>query len=337
MRIAQISPPFQAVPPKASGGTQRIVACLADHLVRRGHDVVVYATGDSHTDAQLRYIFERPVKDGSALYTLMHAARAFAEADKFDIIHNHLIPGIPFADFCSTPCITSVDISLSDQNLRHFLQNFHYHNYVALNQRQTQLLPTLNWIGIVPDGINTEEWPFSAQKQDYVVWIGRLRPEKGPHLAIQAALRSGIRLVLIGPQEPEQEGFFQREIVPYLDSEKVIYLGEMAEERKEVLRHARALLFPTIWEEAFGLVMLEAMACGTPVIAFGLGAVPEVVKHRETGLIVSGVDEMVEGISCISDIDPFDCRDYIQASFSVEAMVEGFLKIYSRVANTSLF
>jgi glycosyltransferase involved in cell wall biosynthesis len=311
------------------------VGLLADGLVRRGHDVTVYATGDSRTRARLRYKLERAARDHHSLDALLHTVQAFDDAEEFDVIHNHLMQGIPFADFCSIPCITSVDAPLSDPKLVRFLQHYHYPNYVALSQRQIQLLPGLNWIGVVYNGISVEEWPFDAQKQDYVVWMGRLRSEKGAHLAIQAAFKARRRLLLIGPKESGHLEYFQTKIAPYLDGETVIYLGEMGEERKAVVQSARALLFPITWEESFGLVMLEALACGTPVIAFDVAAAPEVVKHGETGFVVSDVEEMAEAVSNVGIIDPSDCRDHVQASFSVDAMVEGFMKIYERLRHAS--
>lgn len=320
MRIAIVSTVFLRTPPEKYGGTERVVANLADGLVDAGHDVTLFATGNSITKAKLDYLYDVPEwsweKEGR------HARYAFAKAGDFDIVHNHSYGGLPLAQDSPVPTVSTVH-SLS-ASYRQFKSNL----YIAISQRQRFIFRDLKKMRVIYHGINLNDFPFEEKSEDYLVWVGRFCPEKGVHHAIKVAQALDIPLKLIGVVG--DGSYFNTKIKPHL-SEQIQYLGEMGEEKNHIVKRAKCFLMPIDWEEPFGLVMVEAMACGTPVIAFNRGSVMEVIEHEKTGFIVTSEDEMIEAVQKIDRIDRYKCRQHVQANFSVERMVLNHEQVYKEM------
>ncbi len=347
MRIAQIAPLWERVPPARYGGTERVIYHLTEGLVARGHEVTLFATADARTSARLVSTVERPLRElgipwDNHLYPLYHLATAFEQADAFDILHAHLNTRTDYvllvlAGFVRTPtvitlhCRLPVTPDLLDR--RRLLEKYRHRYYVSISQSQ-RTLPDLNYVATVYNGIDTARYAFSAQPADYVAWVGRICDEKGTREAILAARQAGVRLILAGKideHNPAYLAYYREAVAPLVDGHQIVYAGELDE--AEVIRlyqGARAVLNPIKWSEPFGLVMAEAMSCGTPVIAFPNGAAPELIRDGETGFLVRSVEEMATAIGRLHEIDRRRCRAHVEAHFSVERMVDGYEAIYRR-------
>jgi glycosyltransferase involved in cell wall biosynthesis len=334
MRIALIAPPFIEVPPRRYGGTELFIGNLARDLYARGHDVIVYANGDSRLPCEVRSIYDHadwppahPVR--CQLKNADHTAWALRDAaSSADIIHLNDLVGLPMTRFIDVPVVLTIhhphEPVLTEQYVRY--PDVHY---VAIADWLARLEP-MPRMTVVPHGIPVSDYVFSGEKDDYVAFLGRMAPCKGPHLAIDAARRAGVRIKLAGEQQPVFREYWEKEIVPRLADPMVEYIGEADFETKNaLLSRARALLFSILWEEPFGLVMIEAMACGTPVIAFPGGSVAEVVSDGINGWICRDVDEMAECIKAL-DIPARRCRDYVEARYSVSTMTDAYVDLYSR-------
>lgn len=348
MNIAQIILPWIALPPALYGGTERIVWSLTEGLVRRGHDVTLFAAGDSKTSARLDYLFlkslglQEQVKTALAATfdPLRHVAYAFGKAKQFDIIHSHAqYLGLPFASLVETPTVHTFhrvyDGSADEVGL---LEQFKDQPFVSISDSQRRF--DLNFIATVYNGIDAAQYPFEPMGEDYLFWTGRLVPKKGVVEAIGVARRLGRKLKIAGVVH--DGAFFEKEINPLVDGEHVEYYGELTHDLMvNLYRHARAVLFPISWEEPFGLVMAESMACGTPVVAYNRGSVPEVVVDGETGFIVEpeadGIDGLCDAIQTIMEMPEGEyramrqaCRRRVEDKFTVQRMVEGYENVYSR-------
>jgi glycosyltransferase involved in cell wall biosynthesis len=340
MRIALIGPPFIEVPPRRYGGTELFIGNLACDLYARGHDVTVYANGDSRLPCEVRSIYEHsdwppsdPVR--SQLKNADHTAWALRDAaGTADIIHLNDVVGLPMTRFIDAPVVLTIhhphEPVLTEQYERY--PNVHY---VAIADWLARMEP-MPRMAVVPHGIPVSDYTFSVEKDDYVAFLGRMAPCKGPHLAIDAARKAGVPIKLAGEIQPLFKNYWEQEIEPRLDAPGVEYIGEADFAAKNaLLSRARALLFSIQWEEPFGLVMIEAMACGTPVLAFAGGAVTEVVRNGVNGWICDGVDEMAERIAAL-DVSPRQCRDFAERHYSVGAMADAYLDIYSRALAESV-
>jgi glycosyltransferase involved in cell wall biosynthesis len=334
MRLALIGPPFIEIPPRRYGGTELFIGNLARELCARGHDVTVYANGDSRLPCSVKSIYEHadwPPGDDvrGQLKNADHTAWAIRDASATaDIVHLNDLVGLPMTRFSDVPTVLTIhhphDPLLTEQYLR-----YPAIHYVAIANWLARLEP-MPQVSVVHHGIPTNDYAFGAEKDDYVAFLGRMAPCKGPHLAIEIARRAGVRLKLAGEMQPLFRDYWEQEIVPRLDSPDVEYIGEADFAVKNaLLSRARALLFPIEWEEPFGLVMIEAMACGTPVLAFRGGAVEEVVRPGVTGWICRDIDEMVARVRSIG-IAPGSCRDFVARHFSVARMADAYLEVYSR-------
>ncbi len=339
MRIALVSPPFIEVPPRRYGGTELFIANLASGLHSRGHEVTVYANGESAPFCELKWRYERSEwpPDGSMRSQLKnadHTAWAIRDASKSaDIIHLNDVVGLPFTMFIDTPTVLTIhhphEPELSEQYLR-----YPDTAYVAIAEWLARVEPMAN-IRTVHHGIPVDDYVFSSEKDDYVAFLGRMAPCKGPHLAIAAARRAGIRLKLAGEIQPLFKGYWEQQIAPLVDGDRIEYVGEADFVLKnELLSNARALLFPIEWQEPFGLVLIEAMACGTPVLAFAGGAVAEIVRDGVNGWICRDVDEMARRIVS-PGVEPGACRAFVEKTFSVAKMADGYLDVYERVCRES--
>ncbi len=339
MRILQVAPLWERVPPPGYGGTEAVVSLLTDALVRAGHDVVLRASGDSSTLAELRSVYPRSlrtaedVQDGT-LYDCVHAAAAIADADAFDIIHNHAgEPVMALAGLVNVPMLTTMHCAITPYT--RFVWEYYGGYFNTISRAQINTVPPLErpqYAGTVYNAIDVASFPFREQKDGYLLCLNRVAPEKGTHLAIEAACQAGRKLVIAGKVDRIQDGYYEAAVRPLVDGRDVVFLGEANYRlKRELYASAACLLMPICWEEPFGLVMVEAMACGTPVIAFARGAAPELIVDGETGFLVRDVDSMVEALRKIDGIEPTRCRQHVEANFDVPVMVEGYLRLYREI------
>jgi glycosyltransferase involved in cell wall biosynthesis len=339
MRIAMLAPPWIPVPAPAYGGIEEVVRLLCTGLTERGHDVTLFAPPGSESCADVVPVLEEPHPDDiqKAQFEADHVARAFGEIDAaaergepFDVIHDHVgHTALAMADRVSAPLVHTLHGPFTDDARRFYAEHGAKACIVAISQAQLDHAPPEMGGGrVVPNPIDCAEWPFRAEKDDFLLWIGRMSPDKGPHRAIVAAREAGAPLVLAGPIQPGQERFFAEEVEPGL-GDGVEYIGEAdAERKRELYLGARALLMPIRWQEPFGLVMVEALACGTPVIAFPEGSAPEVVQHGETGFVVDDEHEMAAAVGRLDAIDPAACRRACEDRFGVSTVVRGYEEVY---------
>lgn len=336
MRIAIVSPPIERVPPKAYGGIEAVVSLLADDLVRRGNDVTLYATGDSITKARLRAACARPLRTQDLTwplgYELAHLALILEEADQYDVVHNHYGPMLmAFSRLIKPPMLTTLHGPMPPEARLIWDGYAGYYNSISRSSKDG--FPDRGYVGVVYNGIDVPSFPFRAEKEDFLLFLGRISPEKGTHLAIEAARAADRHLLIAGKIDRVDRGYWEKEIRPRVDGELVRYVGEAdGTMKRDLFSRARALLHPVTWAEPFGLVMAEAMACGTPVIGIRNGSVPEVVADGETGFVVDTVDEMVTAIDQLDRIDPRRCRERVKRLFSVDQMVDGYERLYQRIA-----
>jgi glycosyltransferase involved in cell wall biosynthesis len=334
MHIGLIAPPFLPVPPIRYGGTELFVAQLADGLQRRGHDVTVYANGDSTVACPVKWLYrhaEWPVTDPTSaqLKNADHTAWALHEATRTcDIVHLNDVIGAPFTRFIDVPVVLTLHHPY-EPALSAVYMRYPAIDYVAISEAQARREP-MPRTRVVHHGLAVDDYRFSREKEEYVVFLGRMAPCKGPHLAIQAARRVGLPLKLAGEVQPVFREYWEREVLPHIDGEDVQFVGEADWAMKNrLLSNARALLFPIQWEEPFGLVMIEAMACGTPVLAFAGGAVSEIVRDGVSGWICRDVAEMSRR-AAEPQISPDSCQAWVRQMFSRDRMVENYLQVYAR-------
>lgn len=336
MKIALLSTPFVSVPPKDYGGTELVVHELAEGLVARGHDVTLFATGDSETSAPLEWLYEEAQWPPDALTELNHMSWALAQVANggFDVVHCHAATALALGQLVpSVPFIYTIH-HVRDDTLSRFYEHYPWVWYVAISGRQRELEAKLPRLTTIHHGLNPERYAGPSVAGEHLCFIGRLSEVKGPHVAIDVAEEVGLPIIVAGRvhRDDKDPDFAIREIGPRLERSHVKYLGAIGMERKsEVLRSARALLMPLGWEEPFGLVMAEAMLCGCPVIAFPRGSAPELIEDGITGYLVQDPAEMVETIR--SRLDGFDrerCRARAVERFGRDRMVDGYEKCYLR-------
>lgn len=338
MRIALIAPPFISVPPKRYGGTELFIAHLAEGLKKSGIDVVVYANGDSTVDVEVKSLYpeaEWPLKGEifSNLKDVNHSFWAVADAiQDCDIVHLNNASGLSSSHFTDIPFVYTVHHP-REPELSEFYSYYPQVQYVAISefQRSQESMPKMR---AIHHGVKIEDYPFREQKQNYLSFIGRLAPVKGAHLAIQVAKKTGIPLKIAGEVQPMFQSYYEKEIKPHIDGTFIEYIGEAdLKAKNELLGNSMAMLFPIQWNEPFGLVMAEAMACGTPVIASRAGSVPEVVREGVSGFVCDTVDQMAERARNITTT-PFAIRKYMKENFSVEVMVAKYIKLYRSIYST---
>lgn len=306
---------------------------MSDELVRRGHKVTLYAPGGSSSLAEVVSPFLTPYgtdQIGQLYPELMHALACYLEAERFDVIHDHCGLGGPALGAFSRAAVLVTLHGAFVPEMRRFYETVGRRlHFVAISAAQRAGMPDLPYLATIPNGIDVSSFPFRADKDDYIAYVGRFTPDKGAHIAIEVAHRLDVPLVLAGKAaEPHEREFLANEILPEL-SGKDDYRGEVSEEEKrEIFSHARCVLFPIQWNEPFGLVMTETMACGTPVIAWRNGAAAEVVADGTTGFVVDDMEEMVAAVGRVGEIDPAACRAHVEAHFSAPAMVDAYEQAY---------
>jgi glycosyltransferase involved in cell wall biosynthesis len=340
MRIGMIAPPWFPLPPRRYGGIEFVVSLLTEGLVERGHEVTLFASGDSETGARLSAFFERApfeqIENGVHL-EVAQSLEAYSLAREFDVIHDHdgvdsRVMGALVHRLVGTPVVATLH-GPADQATQRMLSSLRDDvAFIAISEYQRQGFPDLRFVGTIPNAVDVEHQPFGAEKDDYFLFVGRMNPEKGAHTAIEVAHRLGTRLIMVGKvNEGLEREYFAREVEPHL-TERIHFRGEVDHETKvELYRRARCTLFPIQWPEPFGLVMIESLACGTPVIAFRYGSVPEVIEHGRTGFVVDTVDEMVAAAERIDEIDPAECRRAVEERFGRDAFVGAHERAYEEL------
>lgn len=339
MKIAQIAPVWYPIPPTGYGGIELVVSLLADGLVDAGHDVTVFASGDSRTKAKLSYVYEKaPSSDiGRIPPEIIHMMPAYLRHEEFDIVHDHSGKvGPAIGNFISTPVLHTLHGPFTEENQRYYRTVNHGIWFNSISDYQASLCPDLNYVGTIYNSVNVDWYPFSAEKEDYLLWLGRMNNEKGAEFAVEVANRLDARLILASKMtEPHEFAHFENKVKPILRSNTEI-VGELTlDEKAELIKNAKAVLMPIQWPEPFGLVMIEAMVCGTPCIAWRNGSVPEVIDDGKTGFIVESVDEMVEAVRRLDEIDPAACRAWVEERFSAPIMVASYVKAYERILGES--
>jgi glycosyltransferase involved in cell wall biosynthesis len=337
LRIAQVAPLSESVPPKLYGGTERVVATLCDELERQGHDVTLFASGDSHTQAKLVAACPSALRlSGSPdpLAVHLHMIETVAQhAEEFDILHFHVAPlHFSVARRLRTPHVTTLHGRLDLPTIAPLYSAFNELPLVSVSDAQRLPLPHQNWVATVYHGLPARELSFRSEPGSYLAFLGRIAHEKRPDRAIAIAKACGCRLKIAAKVDPADVDYFAREIEPLLDDPLVDFIGEISESQKgDFLGHARALLFPIDWPEPFGLVMIESLACGTPVVAFRGGSVGEIIDHGVTGFAVESLDQAVTATRQVDALDRRACRKAFDERFSVTRMADDYLKVYTQL------
>ncbi len=339
MRIAQVSPLHESVPPQLYGGTERVVSYLTEELVRQGHDVTLFASGDSVTSAKLVACCDRALRLGNTcpdpmVPHLVMLEKVIARADQFDIIHFHTdLLHLPFTRRLSTPHITTIHSRTDDPHLRPLYREYLEVPLVSISDAQQKMLPGANWKATVHHGLPLDLYRFNPHPQPYLAFVGRMAKEKRPDLAVEIAQRAGIELRMAAKVDPHDRLYFEQTIRPLLDLPGVEFVGEINDQQKnEFLGNALALLFPIDWPEPFGVVVIEAMACGTPVIAFRRGSIPEIIDDGVSGFIVDNLDAAVQAVQRIHSLSRQGCRERFEARFTASRMAQDYVNVYSRRA-----
>jgi glycosyltransferase involved in cell wall biosynthesis len=336
MKIAVIAPVWFPVPPTGYGGTEWIVSLLADGLADAGEDVTLFASGDSMTKAKLAYVYaEAPShRIGHSLPEVHHALACYELADEFDVIHEHSgPPGAALGGAVSTPVVHTLHGPLDGEAGPIYEQIARVApqvGFISISYNQRKPKPDLPWVANVPNALELSMYPCKPHRGDYLLFLGRMSPDKGAHRAIAVAMETGIPLKIAGKRrETKEREYFEELIRPHLGN-GIEYLGEVSHgEKVELLQNARVTLFPIEWEEPFGLVMIESMACGTPVIATRWGAVPEVIEEDSRGgIVVDDYRQMAGKIEEADEMDPYECRAYVEERFSRKRMVEDYMDAY---------
>ena len=339
MRIAQVAPLWERVPPPAYGGIELVVGLLTDELVRRGHEVTLFASGDSITLAKLESVHSQALRLDSTvkeygIYEMQQMSRVYEKASEFDIIHSHVgCAALPYGNLVKTPTVHTLHGIFTPDNEKMFT-HARSQPYISISDAQREPRLNLNCVATVYNGIDTSTYEFHEKPQDppYLAFLGRISPEKGTHLAIEIAKRSGWRLKMAGKVDVVDVDYYEQEIKPHIDGKQIEYLGEADHAQKnELIGGAVATLFPITWREPFGLVMVESMVTGTPVIAIELGSASEVIVHGKTGFLCHSVDECVEAIDKATQLNRNDCREHVLKYFSVERMTDGYEAVYQKV------
>jgi glycosyltransferase involved in cell wall biosynthesis len=338
MKIAQVAPLYESVPPKFYGGTERVVSYLTEELVRLGHDVTLFASGDSVTSGHLVKCSERSLrlnpkcKDKLA-YHIMMLDKVFAEPEEFDVFHFHIdYLHFPLSRRTNIKRVTTLHGRLDLPDLIPLYKQFSDEPLVSISDSQRTPLAFANWQRTIYHGLPRELYPFHEKPEPYLAFLGRISPEKGLDQAIEIAKKSNMALRIAAKVDEVDIDYFIRSAQPIMNDPMIEFIGEIGEKDKaEFLGNATALIFPIVWPEPFGLVMIESMSCGTPVIAYGNGSVPEIIKNGVNGYIVENQEQAVAAVQKIPELDRKQCRDDFIERFSVERMASDYVELYEHI------
>jgi glycosyltransferase involved in cell wall biosynthesis len=338
MRIAEIAPLYESVPPKLYGGTERVVSCLTESLVSQGHTVTLFASGDSVTQAELRPACRRALRmdplnvDALADHVLM-AEQVLQASDEFDVVHSHIdYTPFPLWRRMKTPRVTTLHGRLNIRNLRSLYQEFFDEPVISISNHQRQPLPWANWQTTIYHGLPADLYRPRNGAGGYLAFLGRVSPEKRLDHAIEIAMRAGLPLKIAAKIDKQDRDYFQANIKPLLKCRDVEFVGEISDaEKNAFLGDALALLFPIDWPEPFGLVMIEAMACGTPIIARARGSVPEIIDDGLTGFIVDTVEEAVQAVTKVSSLSRKQCRQIFEQRFTADRMARDYVRVFEQL------
>ena len=335
MKVAILAPIAWRTPPRKYGPWEQVASNIAEGLIEKGIDVTLFATGDSFTKGKLEYICEKPYAENAVLdpkvWESLHISHLMEQADRFDLIHNNydFLP-LSYSRLISTPMVTTIHGFSSPKILavyKKYNKNTYYVS-ISNSDRSTEL----DYLATVYNGINTNEFTFNAESDDYLLFFGRIHPEKGVYESIQIAKKSKRKLIISGLIQDQQ--YFDDKVKPFLNNNDIIYVGNSGpDERNKLLGGAIALLHPISFEEPFGLSVVESMFCGTPVIAFNKGSMPELIVQGKTGFLVKNTDEAVDAVTNVMSIDRKACIEWASSKFTIQKMIEGYLKVYREILN----
>ena len=338
LKIAQVAPLYESVPPKLYGGTERVVSYLSEELVKQGHDITLFASGDSITKARLISVCERSLRlhdscDDQLVHHIGLLQRVLDECQEFDMIHYHIdYLHFPLSRLMRLPHVTTLHGRLNIPDLKPFYNIFKDMPVISITDEQRKPLPDNNWVGTVYHGLPFELFQPNYQPGQYLAFLGRISKEKRVDRAIDIAIRTGIPLKIAAKIDKNDREYYDLHIKRLLDHPLVEYIGEISEgEKNEFLANAMALVFPIDWLEPFGLVMIESLACGTPVVAYNKGSVPELLQHGVTGFIVDNQDDAVKAVQNIGLIDRQECRRVFEERFTASRMAADYVKAYNRL------
>jgi glycosyltransferase involved in cell wall biosynthesis len=338
MRIAQVAPLYESVPPKYYGGTERVVSYLTEELVRQGHEVTLFASRDSETNARLVAACRRSLRldkryQGQMAHHFVMLERVFQRAGEFDIIHFHVdYLHFPLSRRKAVTDVTTLHGRLDISDLVPLYQEFREMPVISISNGQREPLPWANWQATVYHGLPADIYRFHPEHGSYLAFLGRISPEKRVDRAIEIAKQVGMRLKIAAKIDRVDQEYFESDIAPLLSNSLVEFVGEIDDDEKdEFLGNAHALLFPIDWPEPFGLVMIEAMACGTPVIAYRGGAVPELVEADQTGFIVEGLEDAVKAVRRVAQLSRKRCREVFEQRFTATRMAQDYVQQFERL------
>jgi len=338
MRIAQVAPLWESVPPKLYGGTERIVSYVTEELVAQGHDVTLFASGDSETAARLEGVCPQALRLNSGIFNrdapmTMLQERALGAASHFDIIHSHLdFLGFPLGRRNPVPVVTTLHGRLDLPELEPVFREYDEMPLVSISDAQRRPLPSANWQATIHHGLPRNLYSLHTQAEGYLAFLGRISPEKRPDHAIEIAKRTGLPLRIAAKVDPADLQYYRTEIEPLLNHPLIEFIGEISDkEKNEFLGNAMALVCPYDWPEPFGLVLIEALACGTPVLAYRRGSIPEVIDHGLTGFVCETLPEMAEAVGRVSLIDRRRCRAAFEQRFTADRMARDYVALYERI------
>lgn len=332
MKIAVLAPIAWRTPPRHYGPWEQVSSNIAEGLVKEGFDVTLFATGDSLTDGRLEWVTERGYEEDkdvdAKVVECLHISHLMERADQFDLIHNNFdfLP-LTYSSLVKTPFLTTIHGFSSEKIVPVYKKYNRSTSYVSISNANRHA--DLDYLGTVYNGLQTEQFTFNAHPEDYLLFFGRIHPDKGTAEAIQIAQRSNRRLIIAGIIQDAE--YFRERVEPFL-SDTIVFVGDAGpEKRNDLLGKASALLHPISFEEPFGLSVAESMLCGTPVIAFNRGSMPELIRHGETGFLVGSTDEAVEAVELLKDISRQECRDWSFSQFSKEKMVKDYILLYQKI------
>jgi glycosyltransferase involved in cell wall biosynthesis len=343
LRVAMLAPPWIPVPAPGYGGVESVVSTLTEALVRRGHEVTLFCAPGSASRANVVTLLDEPHPDEieRSLYEADHVGCAFDEidlatnGDPFDVVHDHCgFTALAMANRIDTPLVHTLHGPFTAETAAFYARHGHKAALVGISRAQLSSAPPgLDAVGSIPNPIDLRAWPLQERKGDYLLWVGRMTPEKGPHRAIAAARAVDVPLVLAGVIQPGQQPFFDREVAPHIDGDRVRFVGEIGgSDKRSLFARARGLLMPIRWNEPFGMVMVEALACGTPVIAFPEGAARELVIEGKTGFLVDDERAMTVAVGRLPQIAARDCRAWVREHCDVEVVAAAYERTYQSVA-----